>query len=72
MLAIHLLHHEATPEADEENREAHLGRHLRWAPDFAQKIVRRAEGRSWLVKEADGLLKLTEAGRSAAKTALTS
>jgi manganese/zinc/iron transport system permease protein len=72
MLTIHLLNHEATPEADEENREAHLGRHLRWPPDFAQKVVRRAEGKEWLVKEGDGLLKLTDAGRSAAKTALTS
>jgi len=70
MLAIHLLHHEATPEADEENREAHLGRHLHWPPDFAHKVVRRAEGRSWLVKEGDGLLRLTEAGRAAARTAL--
>ena len=71
MLAIHLLNHEGTPEADEENREAHLGRHLRWRPEFAQKVVRRAEGRAWIVRERDGLLQLTEPGRSAARRALS-
>ncbi len=71
MLTIHLLHHEDTPEAAVENREAHLGSHLRWAPDFAEKVVRRAADRTWLVREPDGLLRLTEEGRSAARAALT-
>lgn len=70
MLTIHLLNHEDTPEAHEENREAHLGRHLRWAPEFAQRIVRRAEDREWLIRESDGLLRLTGSGRDAARTAL--
>jgi manganese/zinc/iron transport system permease protein len=70
MLAIHLLNHEDTPEAAEENREAHLGRHLRWAPDFARRVVRRAADRDWLERAPDGLLLLTEEGRETAREAL--
>lgn len=72
MLAIHLFHHEDSAEADIENRETHLGAHLRWAPDFARRVVRRAEDREWLVRERDGLLRLTGAGREAARSALES
>jgi manganese/zinc/iron transport system permease protein len=70
MLTIHLLNHEDTPAAAEENREDHLGRHLRWAPTFAQRVVRRAEDREWLRRRADGLLTLTPTGREAAREAL--
>ncbi|MEE8488120.1 MAG: metal ABC transporter permease, partial [Gemmatimonadota bacterium] len=43
MLAIHLLHHEGTPEAAEECRVDHLSKHLRWTTDQADRIVRSAE-----------------------------
>ena len=51
MLAIHLANHEGRPEAKVENRVEHLDRHLRWPPDFAERIVRLAERRGLL--EAD-------------------
>lgn len=70
MLTVHLLNHEDTPDAAEENRESHLGRHLRWAPQFARRIVRRAEDREWLQRQADGLLVLTPAGRTIARETL--
>jgi manganese/zinc/iron transport system permease protein len=69
MLAIHLANHEGRPEAAEESRIEHLHRHLRWPPDFADRIVRLA-GRRGLV-EADGSrLTLTQAGRELAADAL--
>lgn len=66
MLAIHLFNHEGSPEAEEENREEHLHRHLRWSPDFAAGVVRRAEERGLLRRGGGGRLALTERGRSAA------
>jgi manganese/zinc/iron transport system permease protein len=66
MLAIHLMNHEESPEAAEESREAHLGEHLRWSPDFADGVVRRAEG-SGLVVRTNGHLALTDLGRSMAR-----
>ncbi len=71
MLVIHLLHHEGTPEADEENRESHLHRHLRWAPEFVGRVVRRAESDGLVVSDDGDRLRLTERGRSAAVKALT-
>ena len=69
MLAIHLANHEGRPEAEVENRVEHLDRHLRWPPDFAERIVRLAERRGLL--EADrGRLTLTQAGRELAADAL--
>jgi manganese/zinc/iron transport system permease protein len=69
MLAIHLLHHEGRPDADEESRVEHLDRHLRWKPDFASRVVRGAERRG-LVVERGGSLALTERGRATAREAL--
>ena len=69
MLAIHLLNHEGTPENDEERRVAHLQGHLRWQPDFAEQIVRQAQGRGLIQREADQLA-LTESGRRLAQQAL--
>ena len=70
MLAIHLLHHEGTPEAVRENRLEHLREHLRWDPAAVTRIVRRAE-RDGLVVAEDGLLQLTAQGRTLAGDALT-
>ncbi len=69
MLTIHLLHHERSPEALEENRVDHLDRHLRWDPRFAARVVRLAE-RHGLVVNQNGLLVLTETGRTRAREAM--
>ncbi|HEX2191141.1 MAG TPA: hypothetical protein VHG51_19690, partial [Longimicrobiaceae bacterium] len=66
MLAIHLLNHEGSPAAGEENRESHLHAHLRWSPAFAAAVVRRAEGRGLVARLGDRL-SLTERGRSTAR-----
>ena len=69
MLAIHLANHEGKPEAAEESRIDHLDRHLRWQPDFAQRIVRLAERRG-LVRLHGRVLELTQAGRELAADAV--
>ena len=70
MLAIHLANHEGLPEAEIESRVEHLYGHLRWEPSFAERIVRGAERRG-LVRERDGSLALTEAGRLLADEAVS-
>jgi manganese/zinc/iron transport system permease protein len=65
MLAVHLLNHEDTPAEDEESRVAHLGEHLRWAKPYVDEVVRRAERRGLVVRNA-GRLALTEHGRTLA------
>lgn len=69
MLAAHLLNHENTPQVDEESRVDHLSKHLRWDPDFAQQVVRRAEQRG-LVERHNGHMSLTAQGRVVAQQAL--
>ena len=69
MLAIHLLHHEADPDAAEENRLEHLGHHLRWDAAFASEVVARAQARGLVVRD-DGSLGLTDRGRALARRAL--
>ncbi|MGZ8782663.1 MAG: metal ABC transporter permease, partial [Gaiellaceae bacterium] len=61
--------HEGKPEALEESRIEHLHQHLRWAPEFAKRIVRLAERRE-LVRRQGTLLELTQAGRELAADAL--
>ncbi len=68
-LAIHLYHHEGLPEEKEENRLEHLGRHLRWQPDFAEQVVIRAE-KQGLILRSNGDLALTNSGRRSAQQAL--
>jgi len=69
MLAIHLLHHEGTPAADEECREEHLGEHLRWDPVFARRVVMEAESAE-LLQRRSGQLVLTDRGRAVAHQAM--
>lgn len=69
MLVIHLLQHEGTEQEEEESREAHLGEHLRWAEEFAERVVANAQERSW-IRRAAGRLELTADGRHEARTAL--
>jgi len=71
MLAVHLLNHEATPDEAEESRVDHLGEHLRWAPDYAEQVVRRAERRGLVTRSANRLT-LTERGRTLAAETLGS
>jgi manganese/zinc/iron transport system permease protein len=71
MLAIHLLNHEGRPEAAEESRIEHLDEHLRWQPEFATRVVRRAERRGLVVLH-EGTLTLTEQGRQVAREAIVS
>lgn len=67
MLAIHLLHHEGGPRESRENRTAHLQEHLRWSPEFARRVVRRAERDGLLERDQGDLLRLTPLGREAAR-----
>ena len=69
MLTIHLANHEGRPEAAAESRFEHLYGHLRWSPRFAARIVRTAERRG-LVREHEGMLELTGAGRALATDAV--
>jgi manganese/zinc/iron transport system permease protein len=61
MLTMHIAHHTATQEAEQENQVTRLDEHLKWSPQFATEIVRIAE-RDGLIREHDGLLTLTESG----------
>lgn len=63
MLAIHLLNHEGSPAAATENREPHLHEHLRWAPEFAARVVRQAEKKGLVQRRDHDRLMLTERGR---------
>lgn len=69
MLAVHLLHHESGPEADRECRASHLREHVGWDEAFARRAVGAAVGGGLAVQQGDRLF-LTEAGRSAAQTAM--
>ncbi len=66
ILTIHLLDHEGSPQAAEESREGHLHEHLRWAPDFARTVVRRAESAGLLTRTGEHLA-LTDEGRASAR-----
>lgn len=66
MLAIHLMNHEGTPEAEDESRIDQLWEHFRWEPVFAEKVVRYAE-RKGVIRRRQGLLSLTERGRTLAQ-----
>ncbi len=68
-LAIHLLNHEGTPEAAQENRLDHLSHHLRWEPPFAEEVVRRAQNGN-LIRRENGHLELTDGGRALAREML--
>ncbi len=69
MLAVHLLNHEGKPEAQTESRADHLLEHIRWSPDFAEKVIRYAE-RNGVVRRQAGHLSLTAEGRSLARTTM--
>jgi manganese/zinc/iron transport system permease protein len=66
MLVVHLANHEGTPEQSSESTLAHLQADLRWTGQFAAEVVRRAT-QVGLVERENGLLTLTEGGRSLAQ-----
>jgi len=66
MLAVHLLQHEGRPEASDESRVDHLVEHISRQPDFAERVIRYAE-RKGIVRRQAGRLLLTEAGRGLAQ-----
>ncbi|MEM7274212.1 MAG: metal ABC transporter permease [Actinomycetota bacterium] len=70
MLAIHLLHHEGTPEAEIESRVDHLWESLRWEPGVAERVIRHAEQHG-VVRRSAGMLSLTSEGRGLAQEALS-
>ena len=72
MLTIHLLHHEAGPRARSENRVGHLQEHLRWSPDFARRVVGKAQRAGWVNLEEGDFLRLTPLGREAARYEMVS
>jgi manganese/zinc/iron transport system permease protein len=61
MLTMHIAHHTATQEIEQENQVARLNEHLKWSPQFEIEIVRLAE-QNGLVRRQNGLLTLTESG----------
>jgi manganese/zinc/iron transport system permease protein len=69
MLTIHLLQHEGTADASSESRVDHLWEHMRWQPDFAERVIRYAERRG-TVRRNSGRLILTQEGRTLAQQAM--
>jgi manganese/zinc/iron transport system permease protein len=69
MLTIHLLQHEQGPNAALESRVDHLWEHLRWEPTYAEEVIRYAE-RKGAVRRQAGALQLTDAGRDFAQANL--
>ena len=70
MLTVHLLNHEGTPEAAEENRLEHLPKHLRWERPFAEQVVSYAQ-RHGMIERQNGHLALTDKGRDVAQQVMT-
>ncbi|MBM3449611.1 MAG: metal ABC transporter permease [Armatimonadetes bacterium] len=68
-LAVHLLGHEGTAQAETESAIAHLGEGLRWSPALAQRVQRWAI-RAGFVEQSRERLVLTERGRDVALRAL--
>jgi manganese/zinc/iron transport system permease protein len=69
MLLVHLLHHEGTPEATEECREAGLHLHLGWRESWTRRVVAKAKQRT-LVGRSGELILPTESGRELADQAV--
>lgn len=69
MLAVHLLHHQGLPEAQQECHVHSVHEHLNWDKDFAQRVARLAEKEGLIYRER-GLLLLTGKGRDVAEEAM--
>jgi manganese/zinc/iron transport system permease protein len=71
LLTMHIAHHTATQEAEQENQVTRLNEHLKWSPQFAKEIVGIAT-RIGLVQQKKGLLVLTESGLKRSQQEFTS
>lgn len=71
LLAVHLLNHEGTLDEVQETRIDHLQQHLRWSPDFARRVINRAERVGWVRREGSERLRLTPLGRETARVGMT-
>ena len=71
LLAVHLLNHEGAPDEATETRIDHLQQHLRWSPDFARRVINRAEREGWVRREGRERLGLTPLGRETARMGMT-
>jgi manganese/zinc/iron transport system permease protein len=69
LLLIHLLHHEGTPEQEDECRQDRVHEHLRWKPADVLRVVERLI-RDAKVQTRDGQLFLNEPGRTQARATL--
>jgi manganese/zinc/iron transport system permease protein len=69
MLLVHLYNHEGLPGAERENHMDHLHDHLKWEPDFAERIVGAAERKGSISRDG-AILLLTEKGRDTARQAM--
>lgn len=69
LLLVHLLHHEGTPAAVEENRADRLGHHLQW-PNPKVKRVLTAAMDAGTVRMDRELVQLTDLGRITARRLL--
>lgn len=65
LLLVHLLHHEGTPEAAEECREAGLHRHLGWRESWTRRVVGKARDRALVFREGQLVLPTDEGRRQA-------
>lgn len=66
LLIVHLLQHEDTPAAEEENRADRLRHHLKWPES---KVVKELElaGRAGLIRRDGTMIRLTQLGAERAK-----
>ncbi|KAA3648357.1 MAG: metal ABC transporter permease [Chloroflexi bacterium] len=69
MLVVHLMAHEGQPDELEESSISHLSEQLRWQPEFAQQVVRRANRGNYINRQ-NGHLELTDNGRQLAQDAM--
>ncbi|MCB0288875.1 MAG: metal ABC transporter permease [Calditrichaeota bacterium] len=69
MLAVHLLHHQGLPEAQQECHVHSVHEHLNWEQEFARRVARLAE-KEGLIYQERGLLLLTGKGRDLAEEAM--
>jgi len=70
VLAIHLLHHEGTPEEERESGISHLEETLRWNQRFTMRVIDYARKKGLIFLDKDRV-KLTETGREYAGRSVT-
>lgn len=69
LLLVHVMNHQDSPDAAEETSAARLPVHLEWDTRFTSDVVRRARSRGMVI-DADGRLRLTDAGLELARSSL--